>query len=171
MPRRLFTARRILWVSLAVLGFYFLGYWLFGPDPPRIVMNSVLIGSLATVHVVLAKPALHALRRGIATGGDNFLVSHWGVFSLLFYYFVWVQTSTVLRLQGVSGEFLRDLPVGGTFSTMFFIVTSYTVLAPLNSKVSIEGPSLRRWVWGIAFGACVAGVVGTLSFLRIIRYF
>lgn len=170
MPRRIFSHGRILWTSAVTIALYYIGYVLFGPDPPRILVTSLLIGTLAAIHVGLFRPAMDAFRRGIADGGDNVLFSQWGVYSLLLYYFLWVQLSTFLRLSGVDPEYLRNLPIGGTFTTLFLIVGAFTVLAPLNEKIEIEPPSLRRWAWALAFGGVVAGVVGTLSFMRIIRY-
>lgn len=175
MPRRLFTAGRILWTSIAVIVLYFTGYVLFGADPPRIVFTSLLLGMLAALHVGMFAPAVRAFRRGLADGGDNFLVSLWGVNSLLLYYFVWVQIATITRVRfeqhlpgGVDPDIVRSLPVGGVFVTLFFLTASFTVLAPLNERVVIEKPSLIRWWWAMGFGFFIAGVVATLSFQRIL---
>lgn len=178
MPRRLFTSGRILWTSVAVIVFYFIGYFMFGADNPRIIFTALLIGMLTAIHLGMFKPAIESIRRGLADGGDNFLVSLWGVNSLLLYYFLWVQASTVLRVRyeaglpgGVDPEVLRSLPVSGAIVTLLFLVASFTVLAPLNEKVMIEKPSLTRWWWAVGIGFFVSGVIATLSFQKIITLF
>ncbi len=178
MPKRLITTYRGVTGGAVVLAFYFLGYFLFGPDPVRIVFGSLLIGSLVTVTYILTGPAVQAIRRGIQDGGDNIIVSQWGIFGLRLGYFVWIQYVTAARLSAPTPEeaiavsqFYRNLPVNGMFTALFFVATAYTILAPINTKLTIEKPSLRVWLAGVIAGTVIATVLATLSFLGIVNYF
>src|SRR5690606_2415893 len=93
----------------------------------------------------------------------NVSVAVWLSGSLLMFYFLWVVFFTS---QG-RPEHLRQLPIAGLFSCMFFVVQALAILTPVNTTEPIERLSLFGWFVAVAAGSTFAGIVGTLTFLEI----
>lgn len=165
MPKRLFTTHRSIGLSLAVILVFFLGYFIFGATATKTVMDSLVIGTAVTICWSWRRPAWYSLKEGVKDGSGNILVSIWLLWTILLLYFVYVVVFTLMGRP----EWVRNLPIGGSVSTMLFLSGSYAVLVPLNTSEEIPRPTLRGIVVGIAIGCMVAGALMTATFLKVLN--
>jgi hypothetical protein len=151
------------WLGLVTLAAYFVGYYVFGHDQAKIVMDSLVIGSAVTIFITWAHGAIVSLRSGVRDGAGNILLAVWIVWTVILLYFVYVQFYTYLGRP----DWLRLSPVGGLLSAMFFLAGAHAVLTPVNTTITLHRASLRWWLAGVFFGALTSGILMTLAFLRI----
>jgi hypothetical protein len=153
-----------VWLTLAVIAFYYLGYFLFGADPPKRVFDALVVGVSVSVCMTWFSNSWRAFKSGVRDGTGNIMVSTWGTWTLLLAYFLWV----VLFTWAGRPDSWRESPVPGTLSCCFFLMGSYALLTPVNnSGQPIPRVGLAWWFVAVAVGGVVAGVIMTLSFTRI----
>lgn len=155
-----------LWASIAVLALFYISHFVFGRDDAKIVMDSLVIGSSVTICLTWVRAAVKALRSGVRDGGSNILFSVWLIWTVLLWYFVWIVTFTAMGRP----DWLRQSPIGGTFSSLIFLAGAYAILVPVNDVATLPTLSLIRWVVGVGVGMFVAGVLMTLAFLKILSF-
>jgi hypothetical protein len=154
-----------LWMTLAALVFYFLGYVVFGRDASRIVVNAGVIGCAVTIVITWFDNAVRAFRSGVTTGADNIMITVWGTWASILLYFGWVLT---FQLIGMPDSW-RSSPAGGTFSTLFMIMGMYAILTPINTGLAIPRPRLKVWWIGVVCGSATFGFLIAAAIFGVIK--
>lgn len=160
MPRRLFSSHKSVGLSLAVILLGLIGHYLFGRDAAKTVLDSLVIGAAFTISISWSRVAWEAIRNGLHKGSDNIKIGVWGVWAVLFLYFILVVIHSSLGRP----EWLRESPVWVILSSMFFLMGAYAILTPINTAVQLPRPVVTRWLLTVAAGAFLAGILIALAF-------
>ena len=154
-----------VWISGTLLVMFYIGHFLIGADPARIVASSLVIGVNLAVCLTWFNRALEAFRRGVSDGAQNIYVGVWLTSFVSLAYFMYI----ILILAWGRPEWSRDWPIGGSFYVGFFLASAALLLTPLNTKEELEPVSLRWWLLAVAIGGVVSGIMMTLAFLGVIN--
>lgn len=153
-----------VWISVTLLVFFYMGHFIIGPDPARIVIASLVIGVNLAVCLTWFKRAWEAIRHGIRDGSHNIYIGVWLSSFISLAYFLYI----VGILAAGRPEWSKALPIGGTFYVGFFLASAALLLTPLNTTEELEPVSLRWWFVAVALGGVAAGIMMTLAFLGIV---
>ncbi len=156
----------VIWTSILLLVFFYVGYFTFGADPARIVILSLVVGVNTAICISWFRRFVEALRSGVKDGAQNIFVGIWLKAFVNSGYFFYV--GLVIALG--NPYWLRNSPIGGTFFVAFFLASAALLLAPINTTEEIEPTSLKWWLFAVAMGGVTSGVMMTLAFLGIFEF-
>jgi hypothetical protein len=155
-----------VWVSISALIIFNILYYLQGFVISKFVADLTALALLTYMTSFTTPDALIAIRGGIKSANERFIVSFWLVWVLSLIHRFWILTIALVQ-QYRDGERPLDLvesPISGNIAILFAIAGAYGAIAPLTGPIKmarrgyitmIIAASLASIVVGIAIGVYI----------------
>lgn len=148
--------------TLTILGIiaYFFLYFFVDFYYSKFIADFIALIGLSFMAASTTPAAIRAIRNGIKTDRDQFIVSYWSIWAVILLHRVWIVFLGFLNNPEAHSiyVFFREGPISGFIAVLIGISAAFGAIAPFTGSTALQKRDLFIFTVAAGFSGIIAGI-------------